>query len=160
MHFVRSSKPDSIIKGYWSANIFQGKRYSPYVFKNESALAYCDVSFFNKSKKIFNIQIDFTKSGKVSVGSYTQISKTPPRVLSVEIIDSKNILEATSRNETDVKSYYTYKIENFPVRLVVILSDSKKMYVDLNRAGEWVLQGYLFSKVETRIEGRPVRSNN
>jgi MORN repeat len=154
LHFPGNNQQDSIVKGYWSGDYFTGKRYEQYVFKDEKVLSDCEFSFISKKKKQLTIRIELTKSGTADESILSQTGQSFPRVVYLEVLDSKKTINQISKSEDPIKSEYVYEIESYPVKLKMELSNGKKIKFELNRSGEWLMQSYLFSKVEKRIESR------
>ena len=154
LHFSKSNQQDSIVKGYWSGDFFTGKRYEQYVFKNEKILSDCEFSFVSKKIKQLTIRIELTKIGTGDESILSQTGQSFPRVIYLEALDSKKTINQISKLEDPLKSEYVYEIESYPVKLKMELSNGKKITFQLNRSGEWLMQSYLFSKIENRLESR------
>jgi hypothetical protein len=155
MHFRRQNGMDSVVKGYWSGDVFRGKRYEQYKHGDEIAFSGFEFNFLGKDPNRLTIQIDFAKERNV-VEMAPQIGGSVPLVTNIEVLESNKSIKQTSASETSMKTQYVYSIESYPIKLKVSLSDRRQMVFELNRSGDWLIQGYYIInvKVETKVESR------
>ena len=157
MHFKRKNQVDSIIKGYWSGDIYQGKRYDQYRCDDYRAVPGCRFDFLGSQINMLTIQIDLTRDGNyndvVLSSAYAKLQK----LINLEVLGDPLEIKQINNEETPAKVQYIYAVEKFPVKLKAHFSNGNDMVFQLNRQGSWKISGYLISRVETRIEARTIR---
>ena len=155
MHFISKDGKDSIVKGFWSGDIFRGKRYQQYSYENEKSLPITEFSFVGKSNNRLTFQIDYAKEGNLTESTLAQLGRYIPRVLKLTPLNPGGIVTLVSINESDMSARYVYTINAYPVKLEASLSNGKKMVFELNRSGEWIIRNYIAEKVISKLEARP-----
>lgn len=123
MHYiVQPDKPDSIVKGYWSGDIYQGKSYTTYKLNSGIALDYYDITPTKSPGQILTIQI-----------SYTWVQKSMVNLMANENIQVRFM----GTQQLATRSVSTYFIEKFPVSLVGTLSSGESFRLTLYKEADW-----------------------
>ena len=134
MHYLRKGMPDSIVKGYWSAGEFRGKKYTTYAFTTTEQFDASSITPSNAGGNTITIEIG------TNSGSPNAVSAGPGRsVLSLANIISPTgcILKTLSKYESSFKSYVTLELVGFPCTLFGTLSDDRTFELQLFKAANW-----------------------
>ncbi len=123
MHYIiQPDKPDSVVKGYWSGDIFQGKTYTTYTFSSGIALDYYDITPSKNPGQILTIQISVTRVPVQMSGLM------PNEGIQVRFMGTQQLA---------TRSVSTYFIEKFPVSLVGTLTTGESFRMTLYKAADW-----------------------
>lgn len=143
MHYVRPGMPDSVIKGFWSADMYVGRKYTTYVFNSSQTFDSYEITPSEGSGNTVTIEIS-TTSGAPD-GTPTSISGSSGYVLTlVELISTGgDIITKTSGFSTAHKSSTTFELHKFPAKLFGTLSDGRTIDLELYKAAKWNVRLYL-----------------
>jgi hypothetical protein len=136
MHYARKPKPDSVIKGYWSGDIYRGKKYTTYSFTTTEVFDQTEISPSSSSGNTVSVEIG-TTSGSPS-GSRAGYVLTLMNMVS----PSGCILKTESSYDSDFKSYRKFELASFPCKLFGTLSDGRTFEIELYKAANWKLRFY------------------
>ncbi len=137
-HYLRKAMPDSIVKGYWSADEFRGKKYITYTF---SSTAQFDLTEIIPSDHIGNtvtIEIGTTS------GSPSGTTIKPGYVLTLINLMSPtgSIVKTRAKYESAFKSYTTFELLEFPCTLIGTLSNGATFELELYKDADWKVRLY------------------
>lgn len=134
MHYVRKGMTDSIIKGYWSADEFRGKKYITYNFTSTEQFDVTDITPSTTSGNTVAFEIG-TTSGSPNgepVGANGFILR-----LNNIVSPTNSILKTLSKYESSFKSYVTLQLIGFPCKLFGTLSDGETFELELYKSANW-----------------------
>lgn len=133
-YYVRVGKPDSVVKGYWSADVYRGKSYKTYNINDMPSYDRFEITPSDESGKTLTIETATTSgAGLPSMGNTLTVND-------VVALDGSFIrkLEVSS----GLKYLSTWEITKFPVRLRIMLSDGRAFTLELYKAAKWKV--YIF----------------
>jgi hypothetical protein len=141
MHYLKTGAPDSVVKGYWSGDIFRGKRYDTYKVDGSFNFDRFDVAASPESGNTLTIDISSTTG---SPNGITSLSGSSGAVLTVrELIPLNNVLIRKVANFSQgIKTTATFHINEFPARFSCIISDGQKFDIELYKAANWSIRIY------------------
>jgi hypothetical protein len=135
-YYIRQGKPDSLVKGYWSADIYRGKTYKTYNVNDMPSYDRVEIVPSNESGNTLTIETG-TTSGAIA-GS--------PTVGGILIVNDVIALDGTFIRKREISSglkyLSTWEISKFPVKLRVMLSDGRAFTLELYKAAKWKV--YIF----------------
>ncbi len=141
-HYSRKGLPDSLVKGYWSADVFRGKQY---VTNKISGTQYFDNVEINASKEIGHIlTIEITTTSGSPNGARASAGGSPGFGLTLSDLISTNggLITKTSSFASSEKSTVTYNISNFPAQLFATLSNGETFNLELYKAAYYTVRLY------------------
>lgn len=142
-HFIQQAgMPDSVVKGYWSANIYRGKNYVTYDFNAASNFDRWEITPSKQSGNTITIEISTTSGAPDGT---TTTHDGPGYVLTLSNLISTNgsIDKIISQYVTTNKSYVTYSLKEFPTKLLGRLSNNTNFELDLYKAANWKMILYV-----------------
>lgn len=138
MHYTHTGKLDSVIKGYWSGDIYRGKRYITYKFDESGK--------FDRTEVISTAQSGNSITFEISTTSGSPGSSIPSglgRVLSLVsliAVNSTNIVKLSTKFESANTSYLTFEVSGFPILLQGTVSDGTTFDLELYKAADWKIR--------------------
>ena len=142
-HFKREGLPDSIVSGYWSGDVYRGKKYKTYDFSSSRTWDINDVIATEGSGRDVTFEIS-TTTGSPS-GAPMTMSGGSGYVLTLRelIATDGSFIRKSSNFSTGNKSSSTYLITTFPVKLFATLSDGQTIQLELYKPASWMVRLYL-----------------
>jgi hypothetical protein len=143
-HYAHKNKAESIIKGYWSGDIYRGKSYKTYEFDAAATFDLAEVNASSQSGNTITF-ITSTTTGSPN-GSTSDFRNNKGNVLSlVQLVSIKEnvYIRQISKFESGISSTVTYELSKFPVSLIGTLSNGKNFNLDLYKAAKWTVRLYL-----------------
>lgn len=142
-HYIRAGKPDSVVKGYWSGNVFRGKKYTTYAFNGGTFFDRYEINASPQSGRTISFEISTTSGSPTGVPS--DLQGKPGYVLRLEDLTSGNsaIIRLLSVVETPTKFHVTYDIDRFPAILYGTMSNGNNFRLDLYKPATWNVKLYL-----------------
>ncbi len=142
-HYMHYAKADSVIKGYWSGNVYRGKNYVTYDFNGATLFDRYEIKPSPQSGHTIGFEI-YTTSGSPT-GVPTDLQGQPGNVLRLEdiTVGDKTIIRKLSTVETPTRFYVTYDIDSFPAKLFVSMSNGNNFTLNLYKAAAWSVRLYL-----------------
>ena len=143
MHYLRNGVPDSIVKGYWSADEYRGNRYITYDFPDNSLFDFVDIKAVDVTGNSITIIITTTSGSPKGIPN--SISGGFGYVLTItELIatDGKMIKKMDSYT-TNNRFFITYELSKFPIKLQAILSNGKTFDLELYKHATWTAHLYI-----------------
>lgn len=138
-YYTRTGKPDSLLKGYWSGDVFRGKRYSTYVVNDMPVFDRSEITASDETGKTITIETETTsgaiKGSNVATGS--GLILTVNEVLSLDGSFIRKLDETSG-----IKYKVSYELSKFPARLRIILSNGQSFTLELYKPAKWNV--YLF----------------
>ena len=130
-HYLRKGMADSVVKGFWSADEYRGKKYTTYFFRTTENFDLMEITPSDHSGSTVTIEIG-TTSGSPS-------GANPGYVLSLVDLMSPTgcILKMRSKVASAFKSYTTFELTSFPCKLFGRLSSSGTFELELYKAADW-----------------------
>lgn len=121
IHDLRNGTADSLIKGYWSADEYRGKKYITYNFTNTSLF---DQVTINPSSESGN-------TVTISTSSY----------LTLNLISTDgNFIKLLNTFTSPTKRTTTYEIDKFPARLEAVFSGGQACNIELYKQANWKIE--------------------
>jgi hypothetical protein len=142
MHYMRNGKPDSLVKGYWSANEYQGDTYKTYSFSGEGIFDLTDISPSAESGNTLTIEIS-TTSGAPDGTPKSTTGEGFVLTITDLVADDSNIVREVQTYSTASKFSATYQISGFPVKLQVSLSNGRTFNLELFKPARWTARLYM-----------------
>ena len=122
-HYLRKEQPDSVVKGYWSGDIYRGKTYLTY---KKNGGTYFDIFDIYSSERSGN-NITFNLFGNLFYDiKFEDV-----------IYHNGNIVRKTSNFNAGNNIAITYQILTFPENLQVILTNGSSFNLELYKAADW-----------------------
>ena len=142
-HYLRQGRADSIIKGFWSGNIYRGKNYVTYDFNGATMFDRYEIKASPQSGRTISFEISTTSGSPTGVPSDFQ--GQPGYVLRLDEINAgdKAIIRKLSTVETPTRFHVTYDIDSFPVKLYVSMSNGNNFTLNLYKAATWTVRLYV-----------------
>lgn len=139
MHYKRSGKADSIVKGYWSADEYRGTRYITYKFYSNQLFDTNEIEPSEKPGNTITFNIS-TRTGAPD-GTSTSIYGGSGNVLTItELFSPEGDQVIRVRiNETASRFTAIYQINKFPVKLTGMLSNGRTFDLELYKAARWTV---------------------
>ncbi|TMI93783.1 MAG: hypothetical protein E6H08_10025 [Bacteroidetes bacterium] len=134
MHYLRRNMDDSIVKGYWSGDLFKGNKFAPYSFSTTESFDNIEITSSKVSGKTVTIEITTTSGTAGASGSTLALLNL--------ISTSASTLKIQSRVNGSFKNSASYEVSEFPCRLFGTLSDGNTFGLDLNKAANWKIRLY------------------
>ena len=146
MHYLRLGKADSVVKGYWSADIFKGEKYSPYKLTTSSFFDRTEVVPSDHSGNTVTFEIA-TSSGSPN-GAPTHANSAgfnSGYVLTLSALSSptNSIIKTGAKYESSFKSSITYELTGFPCRLIGTFSNGEGFDLELFKAADWKVRFFV-----------------
>lgn len=133
MHYLRTGKPDSVIKGYWSGDEYRGKNYITYRYSGGPRFDRVEIEPSANSGKTLTIEVSVFPSDGASV-----------TVTDLYPIDgNSSFIRKLDGYGTVSKSVATYEISKFPISLQVIFSTGQTMNLELYKNARWVARFWI-----------------
>lgn len=134
-YYIRAGKPDSLVKGYWSADVYRGKTYKTYNVNDMPSYDRVEITPSDERGNTLTIETA-TTSGMINGSGGFALT-----VNDVIALDGSFIrrLEVSS----GLKYLSSWEISKFPVKLRVMLSDGRAFTIDLYKAARWKIYLYM-----------------
>jgi len=138
MHYLKANNPDSIIKGYWSGNIFRGKTYKTYETDAVPKFDRVEISPTSQSGNRITIEISTTSDnpGGQLFSGHLELTE----LMSVKL---NSLLKLIDSYQSSNKSTWTFEITEFPITLRGVLSDGKNFNLELFKAANWTFRIFM-----------------
>jgi len=134
MHYKRKNSDDSVVKGYWSGDLFNGNRYTPYSFSTTESFDNIEITPSKVSGKTVTIEITTTSGSAGASGSSLALLNL--------ISTSASTLKILSRVDGAFRNTASYEVSEFPCKLFGTLSNGNTFGLDLNKAANWKIRLY------------------
>ncbi|MEO6455938.1 MAG: hypothetical protein ABIN97_17790 [Ginsengibacter sp.] len=138
-HYKRDGMVDSLVKGYWSANEYRGKTYKTYNVTEMPSFDRADITPSEEAGNTLTIEISTTSSQPSSQYSGAGYLLS---VINVIAKDGSYIRKL----ETPInpaKFSTTYELSQFPVRLLIALSNGRTISLELYKKAKWSIQLFI-----------------
>jgi hypothetical protein len=141
MHYQLKDKPDSVVKGFWSADEYRGSKYITNQFTTTGLFDHVEITPSRSSGKSVTIELS-TTSGSPN-GAPT--GGGPGYVLTLANIMSPtgSIVKQLSKMETSSKSITSYELSGFPCRIFCTLSSGDTFELEMYKAANWKVRIYV-----------------
>ncbi len=142
-HYLRNGMPDSLIKGYWSADEYRGNQYTTYAFDGAAMFDTYEISPTPQSGNTVTIEIS-TTTGSPD-GTKGSINSGPGYVLTLTSLISTNgnFIKKLSETATTSRFIVTYELSQFPARLFAMLSNGRSFTLELYKSATWRVRLYV-----------------
>jgi len=128
---------DSIVKGYWSADVYRGDRYTTYKVNSSASFASYDISPSSASGDLLTFEITST-SGQPNTGSGIYVSN-----LLVKCNDGEGWGKVNSTYNSNNTSFTTVQITCFPAVIQGRLTNGNTFEIELYKAANWKIKFYI-----------------
>ena len=141
-HFMQSGRPDSIIKGYWSADEYRGSKYTTYAF--DGATMFDSYEITPSAQGGNSVTFDISTTSGAPDGSKTNFNGASGFVLTLNSITSTSgiFIQKLSDFVTANKFSVTYELSKFPASLFITLSNGQSFSLELYKAARWKVRLY------------------
>ena len=142
MHNQQNKGADTLIKGYWSGDVYRGKSYTTYTISGTNNFDNVDVNYSGRSGNNITIEIS-TTSG--SPNPQMGRSNSGYVLLLTELIslDNPSKVRFLSDYKTGTKSSCTFEILTFPIKLQGRLSNGRFISMELYKSADWSVRLYM-----------------
>ncbi len=127
---------DSVVKGYWSGDVYRGKRYKTYEISGGLDISNYDIIYSRSSGNILTFEISST-SGNPSMGSGVFVTD-----LVITSEHEKNFVKFISHFNTVNKAITKIEIGEFPVELKGRLTNGSTFELQLYKFADWTIKFY------------------
>ncbi len=141
MHYKKNEQPDSIVKGYWSADVYRGKNYVTYTTDAVAKFDQVDISPSSQSGNKVTIEISNTSKsldGKIYNSRGLDIYLT--ELVSMK---SNSLLKLLSTNDSQLKSIWVFEVTEFPIQLRGVLSNGQNFNLELYKCADWLVRLFM-----------------
>jgi hypothetical protein len=137
-HYLREGKPDSVVKGYWSGDVYRGNTYKTY---NTTEMPFFDRVEITPSAESGNTLIIETSS---TTGILDQ-NNGSGYVLTVTDVFAKDgsIISKLETPANPLKFSVSYRLTKFPVNLRITLSNGRAFNLELYKNANWTVKLFL-----------------
>ena len=139
-HYQRDGMPDSIVKGYWSADEYRGKSYKTYDITEMPAFDRVEITPSDESGNTLTIEITTTTGtpkDQFSVYSYVLT------VIDVVAKDGSMIRKLETTPDNPAKYITSYELSKFPVKLQGRFSNGRTFNLELYKKAKWRIQIFI-----------------
>jgi hypothetical protein len=141
-YYLRAGKPDSLVKGFWSADVYRGKTYVTYTVADMPSFDRVEITPSNESGNILTIETA-TTTGAIRGAPFTNSSYSGTILMVNEVIALDGIYIKQLEQGNSLKYIATYQISKFPIRLRVMLSNGQSFNLQLYKAAKWKVNLFL-----------------
>ncbi len=138
-HYERTGLPDSVIKGYWSADIYRGKSYKTYDVTEMPAFERTDITASEESGNSITIEISSTTGSPKDQYSGSGYSLTVASVIAKD----GSLIRKLETPESPFKFTTIYELSIFPIRLQIMFSNGRMANIELYKAAKWRFQIFI-----------------
>lgn len=135
-HYPLSGRPDSIVKGFWSADVYRGKTYKTYDVSEMPAFERVDITPSDGTGNTFTIEITSTSGTPRDQYTGTGYSLS---VIDVVAKDGSMIRKLETA-DNPAKYLVSYEITSFPVKLQGRFSNGRSFNIELYKKATWRMQ--------------------
>lgn len=138
MHYLRTPQEDSVVKGYWSGDVYRGSKYTTYTFNTTQLFDSYDISPMGENDHTLVVEITTTSGSPDGTVKHSMTSPTGTGLAMADLISLKGdfIRKKTSAASGRTASV-TYEILNFPAKLLGTLSNGRTFELELYKAARW-----------------------
>ncbi len=135
-HYLKNGLPDSVVKGFWSADEFRGKTYVTYKFGGTQYFENVEVTPSKDAGNMLKIEITTTS------GTPDGVSGNRGLVLKLaDLIPTNGVFASqTSNMASTSKTTVTYTVSKFPAHFFVSLSNGERFNLELYKAANWTIR--------------------
>jgi hypothetical protein len=146
MHYMRKGMPDSVIKGFWSGDVYKGKKYTTYKLSTTSFFDRTEVIPSDYSGNTVTIEIA-TSSGSPN-GAPTHLNSSgfnSGYVLTLKelVSPTASIIKTGAKYESSFKSSITYELTGFPCQLSGTFSNGETFQLELYKPANWKVRFFV-----------------
>ncbi len=140
MHWLKNGA-DSVVKGYWSADVYRGKKYVTYIYNTSQSFDMIEISPSENAGNTLAFQVS-TNSGAPDGSSTSLTGSGSGFVLGVSSIVSldQSFIRRLSDFASGNKYYLTYQINTFPAHLMITFTNGRTMELELYKAANWTIR--------------------
>lgn len=136
MHFPVTGKADSILKGFWSADVYRGKDYTRYKFSGST--------YFDKVEIIPSKESGHTLTIEISTNSGSPDGSNPHGGIALFVSDL-SVSDGVFANkvtsyQTPNKASIKYDLSKFPCHFFCTISNGETFSVDLYKSANWTIR--------------------
>jgi hypothetical protein len=138
MHYAHPPLADSIIKGYWSGDLYRGTRYVTYSFNSSQVFATSDIQPLSENERTVTIEISTTTASPDGSTTHS-LSRASGEVLSLTdlLATDGSFTRKKTSSVSGRMSSVTYEIAKFPVKLTGTFSNGRTFELELYKAAGW-----------------------
>ncbi|SRR5258706_8049317 len=146
LHYLHKGKTDSVIKGFWSGDIYKGKKYTTYKLSTTTFFDRTEVIPSDISGNTVTFEIA-TSSGSPN-GAPNHLNGSgfnSGYVLSLSDLSSPSasIIKMATKFETSYKSTVTYELTGFPCQLSGTFSNGETFQLELYKSANWKVRFFV-----------------
>ena len=140
MHYVQKNLPDSLVKGFWSANEYRGKKYTTYTFNGQNLFDQVDIIPSTTGGNTLTFEIA-TTTGSPN-GAVSSSPSLPGIVITLDDLVStdRGFIRKVTEYANGNKTYVTYDIPKFPIKLIGTLSTGRVFQLELYKSATWTIR--------------------
>ena len=142
MHNQQNKGADTLIKGYWSGDVYRGKSYTTYTISGTNNFDNVDVNYSSSNGKNITIEIS-TTSGSPNPQMGRSNSGYVLSLTELISLDNPSKIRFLSDYTTATKSSWTFEILTFPIKLQGRLSNGRFISLELYKSADWSVRLYM-----------------
>lgn len=145
-HFLRKGMPDSVVKGFWSADEFRGNTYTTYKFNTTILFDHIEITPSDNSGNSVTFEIATTSGSPNGVPNHANSAGfNSGSVLTIRdlLSPTSSIIKAGSQFASAYKSSITYELTGFPCKLLGTFSNGETFELELYKSANWKLRFFL-----------------
>ncbi len=142
MHYLRKNFPDSIIKGFWSADEFRGKKYITYRFNASMTFDNLEIKPSSVSGNTITFEMSTNSGSPNGAPSGTGDNGVVLNLKDI-ISPTSSIVKTISKFESARRSYISLELSEFPCKLSGTLSNNQTFEIELYKAANWKVRFFI-----------------
>jgi len=142
MHDRKKTGADSVVKGYWSGDIYRGKSYTTYTISGTNNFDNVDVNYSGISGNRITFEIS-TTSGSPNPQLVTSNTGYVLSLVELVSLDNPSKVRYLSEYQTGIKSSWTFELLTFPIKLQGKLSNGRFISLELYKSADWSVRLYM-----------------
>jgi hypothetical protein len=140
-HYIREGLSDSIVKGFWSGDLYKGTKYETYLFNiSQSSDLITEITPSSQTGNSITIEISTTTGSPNGTPTLSNGSSGFVLTLTNLLTVDGTVIKKLSGYTTSFKTTTTYELSKFPVKLIGNLSDGRTFELELFKAAEWTVR--------------------
>lgn len=140
MNYKTAVTGDSIVKGYWSGDVYRGNRYTTYSFTSNQVFQSSDISPMGENDNTVTFEIGTLTGSPNGTIKHSLTSPTGPGLSITDLISLEGeFIRKKTSNATGRVFSYTYEVLKFPAKLMGTFSNGRTFELELYKAARWTV---------------------
>jgi len=146
IHYLRNGMPDSVVKGYWSGDVYKGKKYSTYKLSMTTFFDRTEVIPSDITGNTVTFEIATTSGSPNGAPNHVNSAGfNSGYILTLNELSSPtaSIIKMGSKYESSFKSSVTYELTGFPCQLIGTFSNGETFTLELYKSANWKVRFFV-----------------